>query len=130
MDLLLLGHVIPPNTVITAKKEVAKIPFLGWVFVAGGNLLIDRKNRSSAIEAMNKVADQMAERNLSAWIFPEGTRSHQTDNTLLPFKKGAFHLAKSKGFPIVPIVASTYAPSYNEKTMTFEPATFQVKGCL
>jgi lysophosphatidate acyltransferase len=47
---------------------------------------------------------------------------------LLPFKKGAFHLAKQSGFPIVPIVAATYFPIYDEKTKKFERGTFEIKG--
>lgn len=77
---------------------------------------------------MDQVAERMKKDDLSVWIFPEGTRSHQTDNTLLPFKKGAFHLAKKHGFPIVPIVAATYNPIYNEKKHVFERGTVQIKG--
>ena len=35
-------------------------------------------------------------------IFPEGTRSNQKD--LLPFKKGAAHIAKQFNLPIIPVV--------------------------
>ena len=70
----------------------------------------------------------MKNENISVFVFPEGTRSHQTNKKLLPFKKGAFHLAKQGGFPIVPIVASTYFPIYDEKSMKFNSGTFFIKG--
>nr|CAD7204614.1 unnamed protein product [Timema douglasi] len=51
---------------------------------------------------------------LAAWLwgtaklcmFPEGTRHNGT--TLLPFKKGAFHVAISSQTPIQPVVVSRY----------------------
>jgi 1-acyl-sn-glycerol-3-phosphate acyltransferase len=101
---------------------------MGQVFLAGKNLLIDRKNRKNAIDALNSVGDRMKKENLSIFMFPEGTRSRQRDNTLLPFKKGAFHIAKNGKFPIVPIVSSTYYPLYDEKDKVFERGTIQVKG--
>jgi lysophosphatidate acyltransferase len=70
----------------------------------------------------------MKKENISVWVFPEGTRSHQTNKQLLPFKKGAFHLAKQGGFPIVPIVSSTYFPIYDERSMKFDSGTFLLKG--
>ena len=41
-------------------------------------------------ETINKLCERIKKENLSVFIFPEGTRS---PNRLLPFKKGAFHLA-------------------------------------
>lgn len=61
-------------------------------------------------------------------MYPEGTRSHQSDNTLLPFKKGAFHLAVQGQMPLVPIVVSTYAPFYCEAEMMFEPCVVHIQS--
>jgi 1-acyl-sn-glycerol-3-phosphate acyltransferase len=43
----------------------------------------------------------------SIWVFPEGTRN--LGKGLLPFKKGAFHMAIAAGVPIVPVCVSNYA---------------------
>ncbi|KAJ3306334.1 1-acylglycerol-3-phosphate O-acyltransferase [Kappamyces sp. JEL0829] len=136
LDMCFMAFCFPPRTVITAKREVKFIPFMGQVMQAGNNIFIDRfvaaaharGNRASAVEAMNRVGERMKRDNVSVWVFPEGTRSHQRTKTLLPFKKGAFHLARQGGFPIVPIVASTYFPIYDEKSMKFENGTIQVKA--
>lgn len=54
---------------------------------------------------MNKVGEIIRERQISIWMFPEGTRSR--GRGLLPFKTGAFHTAIAAGVPIVPIVCSS-----------------------
>lgn len=51
-------------------------------------------------------------------MFPEGTR-HGGEN-LLPFKKGAFHVAIASQAPIQPIVVSRYT-FLDQKTLTFNP---------
>lgn len=72
LDLLLLGFVVADRSVMTAKKEVGRIPLMGQVFTAGSNILIDRGNRQNAIQAMNKVGERMKKDDLSVMIFPEG----------------------------------------------------------
>ena len=54
---------------------------------------------------MTKVGEIIQQRQISIWMFPEGTRSR--GRGLLPFKTGAFHTAISAGVPIIPIVCST-----------------------
>ena len=44
----------------------------------------------------------------SVFLFPEGTRNSAGGGSLLPFKKGAFHVALDIGVPILPIVVSEY----------------------
>ncbi len=61
------------------------------------------------------------------YIFPEGTRSYSPTPDLLPFKKGAFHLAIQAQVPIVPIIAANYAHILSVKQRRFEAGVIPVK---
>lgn len=65
---------------------------------------------------------------LSLFIFPEGTRSASPVPSLLPFKKGAFHLAVQAQLPIVPIVCENYAHVYHSKAKRFEGGEIVIRG--
>ena len=106
LDMALIGKISPPNVVIVAKKEVIYLPIVGWYFKVAGNLFIDRSDKRDAHERMMGLAETLVKKNLVAAIFPEGTRNRKSNEELLPFKKGAFHIAFSKGLPIVPIVST------------------------
>ena len=107
LDLALIGAFSPKNSVVVAKKEVVYIPIIGWYFKAAGNLFIDRSNKFDSHTQMDHLADILVKKNLAASIFPEGTRNKKSNEVLLPFKKGAFHIAFSKGLPIIPVVCSS-----------------------
>lgn len=55
--------------------------------------MVDRKNSKDAVKMMHHVGEDMKRKGVSLWIFPEGTRSLRKEDEMLPFKKGAFHLA-------------------------------------
>jgi lysophosphatidate acyltransferase len=109
LDLAVMGAVCPDRTVIVGKKEIQYIPIFGWFFKGAGNLLIDRSKTKDAKAQMDQIRLTMKEKNLSMAIFPEGTRNRHSagDDGILPFKKGAFYLAVSTGYPIIPVVASS-----------------------
>ncbi|KAK5901204.1 hypothetical protein CgunFtcFv8_026099 [Champsocephalus gunnari] len=67
----------------------------------------------------------MLDDQIRLWVFPEGTRN-QTGN-LLPFKKGAFHLAVQAQVPIIPIVFSSYSSFYLRKQKQFNSGTITIK---
>eukprot|EP00899_Mesostigma_viride_P016757 jgi/Mesvir1/25082/Mv04868-RA.1 len=92
----------PNKTVGIAKKEIIFTPFFGLVYWLAGHLLVDRSNHEKATASMAKACEYMKTMGMSTVIFPEGTRS--ADGRLLPFKKGAVHLAIQTGFPILPVV--------------------------
>lgn len=82
---------MPPNTVSVGKKSLKWIPLFGLFFGISGNIYIDRSDRKQAINSFNEAIPRIKSNKLNIWLFPEGTRGDS--KALLPFKKGAFHLA-------------------------------------
>jgi lysophosphatidate acyltransferase len=128
LDVLLLGQMFPKYTSVTAKKSLRNVPFLGWFMTLSGTVFIDRVDRSQAMKAFEGAAKEMREHRQSVFIFPEGTRSYAEKPVLLPFKKGAFHLAVQAGVDILPVVAENYSRVLNVKARTFNSGTIRVKG--
>ena len=73
------------------------------------NSVIKRGNAIQAKKAMSTVTSALQHKDLSIWVFPEGTRGH--GKGLAHFKKGAFQMAISAGVPIVPICVNNYVRS-------------------
>lgn len=106
VDVATYGNIVPRRTKVIGKTELKWIPFFGLFLWLAGNILIKRHDRKSAQSSIGQAAAAIRERGVSVWIFPEGTRN-KTCEGLLPFKKGAFHMAIAAGVPIVPIVSSS-----------------------
>ena len=85
---------------IIAKKELLKVPILGQGMSFVNIIAIDRTNPERARQSM-EIARDVLERGYSFGVFAEGTRGMPGE--LLPFKKGAFHLAVQTSAPIVPV---------------------------
>lgn len=111
LDLFVHGGVIPKRTVSVGKKSLKYLPLFGQVYWLSGNIMIDRSKSRESINTMAETTEALKHKNTSIWVFPEGTRSN--GNLLLPFKKGAFHMAQQAGAPIVPICTSTYPKHIN-----------------
>ena len=103
-DIFTVSNAVLPSTVSVGKKSLKWIPFFGQMYWLTGNILIDRRNTSKAINTITLTAKKIQEKKLSVWLFPEGTRSN--GRGLLPFKTGAFRTAIQADVPIVPICAS------------------------
>jgi 1-acyl-sn-glycerol-3-phosphate acyltransferase len=85
---------------ILVKKELFRIPVLGYAMRKARFIAVDRKNREAAVESVKQAIEVLRD-GLSMMAYPEGTRSR--DGKLLPFKKGPFHLAIDSGLPVVPV---------------------------
>ncbi len=114
----------PVGGVGAAKKEMAYIPFFGWIFALTGHLLLDRQNRHNAIAAMDKVGKLVRKHRMSVWIWPEGTRSR--DGRLLPFKKGFAHLVLATGLPIVPVIIHGTHRRWPNRTYKLYPGDLHI----
>ncbi len=128
LDVLMLGAVFPKHCSVTAKRSLKNIPLLGWFMTLSGSVFIDRSNSKDARQAMQGAADEMQARKQSVYMFPEGTRSYSKEPTLLPFKKGAFHLAVQAGVPIVPCVVANYSHILYPKDYVFNAGTVPIKS--
>lgn len=104
-DIFTMSRSLRKGTVSIGKKSLKWIPFFGQLYWLAGNILIDRKNSSKAHGTIGTAVAAIKEKELSIWMFPEGTRSY--GKGLLPFKTGAFHTALQADVPIVPVCMST-----------------------
>lgn len=83
-----------------SKKEVLKVPILGYGMGYVNIMAIDRTNRERAIKTMEAATERLRS-GISFGVFAEGTRA--SPGEFLRFKKGAFYMAAQAGVPIVPV---------------------------
>ncbi|MEK7690213.1 MAG: lysophospholipid acyltransferase family protein, partial [Bdellovibrionota bacterium] len=114
LDIIHLGGFFPRNTVIIGKKELKFFPFLGMVLASTGNIFINRRQHSNSLAGLSRAVEEMRARGASVLIFPEGTRN-RTRKGLLPFKKGAFHMAISAQAPVIAIVCQPLARVFSKQ---------------
>jgi len=84
-----------------AKEAMFKMPLIGWNMHLNRYIPIRRGDRNSVVEMFARCREALGQGS-SVVLFPEGTRSQ--DGNLLPFKPGAFELAREAGMPILPVV--------------------------
>ncbi|HVF45409.1 MAG TPA: lysophospholipid acyltransferase family protein [Pyrinomonadaceae bacterium] len=85
---------------LLAKKELLKVPILGYGMGFVNIMAIDRSNRERAFETTKAATDRIRA-GRSFGVFAEGTRA--LPGELLPFKKGGFYMAAEAGVPVVPV---------------------------
>ncbi|CAI6089690.1 hypothetical protein V2G26_006900 [Clonostachys chloroleuca] len=127
LDVLMLASMWPKWCSVTAKSSLKRTPVLGWFMSLSGTIFIDRKNSKDARDAMQGAANEITSRRQSVYMFPEGTRSYTKEPALLPFKKGAFHLAVQAGVPIVPVVVANYSHVLYIKSFVFNAGRIPIK---
>lgn len=87
-----------------SKVELAKwIPSVSVQLRNGGHALIDRKDRDTAVKAIDKLAREVVEKGFSAVIYPEGTRARKGE--LANFKPAGTValLNQARSTPVVPV---------------------------
>lgn len=127
LDVLMLGCMFPKYCSVTAKASLKKVPFLGWFMALSGSVFLDRANSKDARQAMQGAANEIRDKRQSVYMFPEGTRSYSKEPMLLPFKKGAFHLAVQAQVPIVPVVVANYSHILWPKGLVFNAGKIPCK---
>lgn len=123
-DVMIMAKLIRRDMGGVGKKEIKNIPVLGKLMEWGGTVFVDRADGQSAIKAMEPLVEAIRVDGKSIVIAPEGTRS--LTPKVMPFKKGAFHLAMQAGVPVVPIVIHNATDVAPKNEFVMRPATVRV----
>jgi 1-acyl-sn-glycerol-3-phosphate acyltransferase len=108
---------------LVAKKELLKVPVMGQGMGFVNIVAIDRSNPERARQSMDK-ARKIIESGFSFGVFVEGTRA--MPGGLLPFKKGAFHLALQTGVDIIPVAFTNTDRLMGKRTGVLHPGTIEM----
>ena len=101
LDIMIFEEIHPKDICWIAKKEIAKLFFIGKMLKIPKMIAIDRKNPRSMALILSQAKEQIAQ-NRPIMIFPEGTRSD--GESILKFHKGADILVKKLQLKVQPIV--------------------------
>lgn len=127
LDILVLGKVFRTGYTVTAKKALKYLPFLGWFMMASNTFFLDRSRGEKARKVLDKALLSLKKEKRLIFMFPEGTRSATKKLELLPFKKGAFHLAKQAGIPVIPVAVSNYSHIFHSGDKVFNRGTILIE---
>jgi 1-acyl-sn-glycerol-3-phosphate acyltransferase len=99
-DIVAITHLIPGETRFVAKRELVKLPLIGFVMAHSGNIVIDRQSGGRAI----RRGLQAVHHGYRICVFAEGHRF--SDNRVHEFSDGAAWLAIATRLPCVPLAIS------------------------
>lgn len=123
LDTATMFHYTGRRIGLVAKKELLKVPLLGYGMGYVNVMAIDRSNRERAVQTM-QAATKRIQSGVSFAVFAEGTRARPRQ--MLPFKKGAFYMARDAGVPIVPVAMKHTDVLMGKGTGEARPGTIEM----
>ena len=117
-----LVSILPPVWIM-AKKEFFNVPLLNIGMRMRGFIPIDRRNRASAIQSIDRAVEALKS-GRPFIAFPEGTRS--PDGRVRRFKGGVFVMAIKAGVPVVPISVSGSRKVMAKGKFKMRPGTVRI----
>ncbi|KXH83810.1 1-acyl-sn-glycerol-3-phosphate acyltransferase [Sporosarcina sp. HYO08] len=112
MDIPILYSTAPQTMAFVAKKEMEKIPLLGFWMKERGCVFIDRDNARSSLKSINQAIESLKSGHSIA-IFPEGTRSKGPQ--IGDFKSGSLRIAIKSGVKVIPVTIKDSYKLISEK---------------
>ncbi|HEY2797904.1 MAG TPA: lysophospholipid acyltransferase family protein [Thermoanaerobaculia bacterium] len=105
-DIPVLFASLPMPVRFLAKRNLFRLPFLGWAMSAAGFVAVDRADHSHGKEMLDTALSRLRDRR-SLIVFPEQTRTRTGE--LSPFKSGAAVFAIKAEMPLLPVaIAGTF----------------------
>jgi 1-acyl-sn-glycerol-3-phosphate acyltransferase len=116
-DIPLISH-LPWEMKWVAKKEIFKVPVVGWMLRLAGDIPLDRQDRRSGARMLMSAVRYLS-LHCSVMFFPEGTRS--PDGRVGRFNDGAFALAVKAKVPVLPVVVEGSHNCLPKRSWKFGP---------
>jgi 1-acyl-sn-glycerol-3-phosphate acyltransferase len=121
LDIFFMYSILPEAPFLfLGKGEILSYPIIKTYF-KGLNIPVHRKDRAKAARSFIKAKEEV-QNGWSLVIFPEGGIPDQNNPKMVPFKKGAFRLAKDLKIPIIPITFSNNWQLFSDPTQLLGPA--------
>ena len=121
LDIFFMYSMLPKHPfVFLGKSEILTYPIIRTYF-KNLNIPVFRFDLKK-VGVSFQLALEAIEEGWSLVIFPEGTIPEVDIPKMMPFKNGAFKIAKEANVPIVPITFTTNHLLFSDPTMVFGPA--------
>lgn len=115
LDIFFMHSLMPKHPFLfLGKGEILGYPIIRTYF-KGLNIPVHRKDRAKAAQSF-VMAKKAVKEGWSLVIFPEGTIPDEGTPKMIPFKAGAFKLAKALNIPIVPITFTNNWQLFSDPT--------------
>jgi 1-acyl-sn-glycerol-3-phosphate acyltransferase len=101
----LIFHLLLDDPVYVLKRELFRVPFIGWYLRKAGNVGIDRSAGFRALKAMTPEVERALAAGSQVVVFPEGTRS--APGASRPYQPGIAVLYSNCGVPVVPVALNS-----------------------
>jgi 1-acyl-sn-glycerol-3-phosphate acyltransferase len=123
-DVAALFAALPVDLRFVAKRELRRVPFLGWYMAQMGMVFIDRERRRSGMAGVEAAAAVLRDGG-TILSFPSGRRQRPGEPAP-PFKGAAFAAALLAGAPVVPVAVHGSAGMLPVGGWTLHPGIMRV----
>lgn len=121
LDIFLMYSILPSNPFLfLGKSELLRYPLIKSYFKRM-NIPVFRGDRVKAAKSLLRAAKE-AKNGWSIMIFPEGGIPDGQAPRMIPFKHGAFQLARNLKLPIIPVTFTNNYKLFSDPTEILGPA--------
>ena len=117
-------HLIFKDPAIILKRELLKLPILGWFIAKVGMVPIDRTGGGGALKAMIQSAKHWSDVGRPIIIFPQGTRVEIGEK--VKYHPGVFAVYKALDLPVVPVALNS-GLFWPKQSFKKKPGTIKLK---
>ena len=98
-------HLVLPDPAFVMKRELLRLPIIGWYMAKVGMVPIDRSGGARALRAMIAAAHRVSATGRPIVVFPQGTRVAPGADA--PYHSGLYAVYRALDVPVVPLALNS-----------------------